>query len=108
MLVRNGPHDAAHGEAVEVVVDENQHAQEHGGQLGPDAAFNMVLGPAAEGGGAARLVHQAHHGAQDNQEDQDAHVVGIGDGGHDAVVEHMEDSGLKGEAGVQQAAHQDP
>ena len=33
--------------------------------------------PLAEGSGAARLVHQAYHNAQDDEEDQDAYVPSI-------------------------------
>ena len=107
MLVGDGPHDRAHGEAVEVVVDEDQAAQEDGGQLGPRPGLDVLLGPAAEGGGAARLVHQAHQGAQDDQEDEDAHVVAVGQLGHDAPAEHVVDGPLEAEVGEQQAAHHD-
>ena len=106
MLVGNGPHHGTHGEAVEVVVNKDQHAQHDGGHLGPHPAFDVLRRPAAEGGGAPRLVHQAHHGPQDDQEHQNAHVVGVGQHGDDAVLKHVEDRPLKVEAGVQQSAHQ--
>ena len=107
VLVGDGPHDAAHGEAVEVVVDKDEAAQHNGGQLGPRPGLDVLLGPPAEGGGGAGLVHEAHHGAQDDQEDEDAHVVGVGQGGDDASAEHVVKRPLKGQVGVQQAAHQD-
>ena len=107
MPVGDGAHHTAHGEAVEVIVDEDQAAQHDGGQLSAHPALDVLLGPAAESGGAARLVHQAHHGAQDDQEDQDAHVVAVRQDGDDAVAEHVDEGALKGKVGVEQAAHQD-
>ena len=73
----DGTHDGAHGQAVEIVVDEDQHAQQHGHQLRAAAGLHGLGGPAAEGGGAAGLVHQVHHDAQHHQEDQDGDVDGI-------------------------------
>ena len=67
----------------------------------------MGLGPAAEGGGTARLVHQADHGAQNDEEDQDAHVVAVGHRRYDAAVEHVAHGGLELEVGVEQAARHD-
>ena len=73
----DGTHNSAHGQAVEIVVDEDQHAQQHGQQLRAHAGLHGLLGPAAEGGRAAGLVHQVHHDAQDHQEDQDGDVDGV-------------------------------
>ena len=73
----DGTHDGAHGQAVEIVVDEDQHAQQHGQQLRAGAGLDALGGPAAEGGGAAGLVHQVHHDAQHHQEDQDGDVDGV-------------------------------
>ena len=106
MLIGNGPHDAAHGEAVEIVVNEDEAPQHNGGQLGPRPGLDIFLGPASKGGGASRLVHQAHDGPQNNQEDEDAHVVAVRQGGHDAVLEGMEHRTFKAEVGVQQTSHQ--
>ena len=107
MLVGDGTHHGTHGEAVEVVIDEDEHTQQNGSQLRAHTALDVLGGPAAEGGGAARLVHQAHHGAQDDQEDQDAHVVAVRQHGSDAVLKDVKDGALEGEVGVKQAAHQD-
>ena len=107
VLVGDGAHDRAHGEAVEVVVNEDQNAQHDGGQLRPHPAFDVLGGPAAEGGGAAGLVHQADHSAQDDQEDQDAHIVAVRQHRDDPVLEHMEHGSLELEAGIEQAAGQD-
>ena len=107
VLVGDGPHDAAHGEAVEIVVNEDEAAQQDRGQLRPHPGLDILLGPAAKGGGAAGLVHHAHHSAQDDQEDQDAHVIAVGQGGHNAVLKDVEQRPLELEVGIEQTAHQD-
>ena len=76
-------------------------------KLDTGPGLDVRLCPAAEGGGTAGLVHQAHHNAQDDQEDQNANVVAVGEGGHNSVVEGVENRALKGEVGVEKAAHQD-
>ena len=106
VLVGDGPHDRAYGEAVEVVVDEDQAAQHNGGDLRPHPGLDVLLRPSAEGGGASRLVHHAHNGPQYDQKHQDAHIVAVGQGGHDPVAEGVGHRALKGEVGVQQAARQ--
>ena len=77
VLVSHRPHDAAHGQTVEIVVNKDQDTQDDGGQLGAHPALDVLLGPTAEGGGAAGLVHQAYQGAQNHQEDQDTHIVAV-------------------------------
>ena len=57
VLVGDGTHHGTHGEAVEVVIDEDEHTQQNGSQLRAHTALDVLGGPAAEGGGAARLVH---------------------------------------------------
>ena len=104
----DGTHNGAHGQAVEVVVDEDQHAQQHGHQLCAAAGLHGFLGPAAEGLGAAGLVHQVDHDAQDDQEHDDGDVAGVGNGGDDAVIAlHQLHQRLPGgEVADQQRAHQ--
>ena len=82
----DGTHDGTHGQAVEVVVHEDQHAQQHGHQLCAGAGLHGLLRPAAERLGAAGLVHQIHHDAQHHQEHDDGDVAGVGNGRHDTVV----------------------
>ncbi len=108
VLVGDGLHHRAHGKAVEIVVDEDQHPQGYGGQLGPHPGFDVLGRPAAKGGGAPGLVHQADHGPQDHQEHQDTNVVAIRQHADNAVLKHMEDGALKGVGRVEQAAHQGP
>ena len=104
----DGTHHGAHGQAVEVVVDEDQHAQQHGHQLCAAAGLNGLLGPAAERLGAAGLVHQVHHDAQYHQEHDDGDVAGVGHGGDDAVIAfHQLHQRLPGlEVADQQSAYQ--
>jgi len=108
MALGDGTHDGAHGQAVEVVVDEDQDAQQHGHQLCAGAGLNGFLRPAAEGLGAAGLVHQIHHDAQNHQEYDDGDVAGVGHGGDDTVVAlHQLHQRLPGSVVAdQQRAHQ--
>ena len=106
MLVGDGSHDGTHGEAVEVVVDENQTAQQHRGQLCPHPAPDMAGGPETEGRRAAGAVHHLHHGAQDNQKEQDADVPLVGEHGDDAVREKAVDAVDRVEVAVEHGARQ--
>ena len=104
----DGTHHGAHGQAVEVVVDEDQHAQQHGHQLCARTGMYGLGGPAAERLGAAGLVHQVHHDAQYHQEHDDGDVARIGHGGDDAVIAfHQLHQRLPGpEVADQQSAYQ--
>ena len=105
MPVGDGAHHAAHRQAVEIVVDKDQHAQGHGGQLRAGPGLDVLGSPLAEGRRAACLVHQGHHGAQDDQEHQNAHVVAVRQNSDDAAGEHVVHGAFKGEPGVQHRAH---
>ena len=83
MPVGDGAHDGAHGQAVEIVVDEDQHAQDESGDLRAHAGLDVGLGPASEGRAAAGLVD---HGHQDAQDDQEAQVAGQIRNGHGQAV----------------------
>ena len=108
MALGDRAHHGAHGQAVEVVVDEDQHAQQHGHQLCARTGMYGFGGPAAERLGAAGLVHQVHHDAQHHQEHDDGDVARIGHGGDDAVIAfHQLHQRLPGpEVADQQSAHQ--
>ena len=84
--VGHGAHHRAHGQAVEVVVHKNEHAQNKGGKLRPGPGVDVGGGPAAKGGGAAGLVHQGHQNAQHHQKDQNAHVAAVRELGDHAAV----------------------
>ena len=106
ILISDRAHHGAHSQAVEVVVNEDQAAQEDGSKLCAHTGLDVALSPAAKGSGAAGLVHQTHHGAQDHQEGQNAHVVAVREDSDDAVGENVVDGTLKAEVGIQQSACQ--
>ena len=95
-----------HGEAVEVVVDEDQTAQQHRDQLRPHTAPDVAGGPGAEGRGASGAVHHLHHGAQDDQKEQDADVPPVGEHGDDAVGEKAVDAVDRVEVAIEHGAGQ--
>ena len=75
VLIGNRTHNCTDGQAVEVVVDEDEHAEERGRQQRAAAALDDVGCPFAVGAGRARLGHEGYQDAQHDQEDQDANVV---------------------------------
>ena len=89
MLVGDGSHDGAYGETVEVVVDEDDTAQQHGGQLGACTALDALRGPCAKGRRASGTVHELHHRAKDDEEGEDANVPLVGEHGHDAFGKEL-------------------
>ena len=102
----DGTHNGTHGQAVEIVVDEDEHAQEHGHQLCAGTGLHGLGCPAAESSGTAGLVHQVHHDAQDDQEDQDGDVDGV-DHANTLTGADEVHNGLPGaEVSQQQSAHQ--
>ena len=118
MPVGHGTHDGSYGQAVEIVIDEDQNAQGHGGKLGAHTGPDPLGGPLAEGCGAARPVHQLDDNAQKDQEDQDADIVGIRHGMDHAVIdaftallhrfhENVVQSAHKAAAGIKEAADHD-
>ena len=68
----------------------------------------VLLGPAAEGLGAAALVHQVYHDAEYDEEDQDTDVAAVGEHGDQTVL--IADQRLNrlpgGKLGVEQCADQ--
>ena len=82
--IRQRTHDGADGQAVEIVVDEDQNAQQERRNAGAGLGLEVCRRPAAKGLGAARLIDQRDDDAQDHQEDENARA--IGDGGNQAIV----------------------
>ena len=89
MTVGNGLHDRADCQAVEIVVDENQHAQNKGREHRAYTGLDVLCSPASERLRAARLVDQRNDNAQLDQEDEYARRIGYridqtlaGDGVH--------------------------
>ena len=106
MLIGYGLHDAAHGQAVEIIVYENKYAQGYGCKLGSRAAFDFFFGKMTKRGGTAGTVHQAYHSAENHKEYQDADVVAVRKYGGKAVVKYVCDGAFKGKVGDEQAADQ--
>ncbi len=106
VLIRNGFHDAAHGETVKIIIDKDQYAECNGGKLCTGSCLDLLPGKMAEGCGTACTVHQADHGAQDYEKYQDTYIIGIGQDGDKAVVENVCECPLEGETGIEQTAHQ--
>ena len=106
MAVGDGAHNAAHGQTVEVVVDEDQHAQSEGCHLCAGAGLHMLLSPAAKSSGTAGSVDQGHHDAQQNQEDQNTCVPAVAHIGDQAVVYNSVECADHIKVSVQQSAGQ--
>ena len=85
VLVSYGAHHAADCQTVKIVVDEDQAAEADGGELRAFSAGDLFRSPVSECSTAAGAVHQLNHDAQDYQEHQDAHVVGVGENRNDTV-----------------------
>ena len=88
VAVGDGTHDGADGQAVEIVVNKNEHTEDKGGDYRADAAVNMLCSPAAKRGGAAGGVDECDHDAQQNEEHEDTCVPAVRDGTDESVVEH--------------------
>lgn len=105
MPVADRLHDGTDGQAVEIVVNEDQHAEHERGEHGACAGLDVRLGPAAKGGGAARAVDERDHDAENDEEQEDTGVVG--NGGHNAVVNDRVERPDWLEVRIEQAAEQD-
>ena len=100
MRVCDGTHDSTDGQAVEVVIDEDEYAKSEGGEHGADSRFDVFLCPAAEGGGTARLVEQGDDDAEEDQEQED--TCRAGDRGDHRVVDQVVHGGGGAELGSEQ------
>lgn len=110
VFVRHRLHDCTHGQAVEVVIDEDQDAQDTGGQFRGPTAGDLPGGPLAVGLGTAGLVHHTDQGTQQGQEQDDIEFVRGPYGlGHDfkSGRTHGHQTAA-GSSCINQAAGQDP
>ena len=98
VAVGNGTHDGADGQAVEIVVNEDEHTEEEGCDYRTGAGVNMLRSPAAERGGAAYGVDERDHDAQQNEEHEDTCVAAVRKGGNKAVIDHSVERADKIEA----------
>ena len=106
MLVRHRTHNAAHCQAVEIVVNKDQHTQRNGCQLCANPGMDLSSGPAPKSSRTACTVHQAHHGAQNHQEHQNAHIVAVREDLDNTALQHMVHGSLKTEIRSKNRAHQ--
>ena len=81
VAVRHRAHDRAHGEAVEIVVDEDEGAQAAGGEHGHAFALDALGGPVAVGTGTAGTRDGEHQRAQQGTEDDDVEIDLVHHGG---------------------------
>ena len=105
LAVREGTHDGADGQAVKIVVDKNEDAQSEGRKAGTCLGLHMGGSPAAEGLGAADLVHKSHDDAKHNEENKDAGVAL--DGLDEAVIDNSSYGACEGKIAVHQSAEND-
>ena len=106
MAVGDGAHDGADRQAVEVVVNEDQHAQQKGGEHRARAGVDMLHRPAPKGRGAAGGVDEGHHDAQQHEKDENARVPAVSDGADEAVLDHGVHGGHQVKAAHEERAHQ--
>ena len=103
MTVRHRAHDRADGEAVEVIVNEDEDTQHKGGKGRAHLCLDVLRGPAAKGGGAAGSVHQCYDDAQQHQKQENAGVVG--NCGYQAIVDDHIQRSDGGKALCEQRPH---
>ena len=72
--VRDGTHDRAHGEAVEIVVDEDEDPKAGGGEHGRATALDVAGGPFAVGPRAAGHGDDVDQRPQQGAEEDDVEV----------------------------------
>ena len=103
--LRHGAHHGANREAVEIVVDKDQHAKHEGGEHRAYARFNVGLRPATERRRAAAAIQERHDGTQLHKEDENAR--GVGRSGDQTVADQCIHASRKGEVGVKQGTRKD-
>ena len=85
MTVRDRSHDGADGQAVKIVVDENENAEDERCKLRARVGLDVRLCPAAKGSRAARRIDQSDNDAEQDEEEENTRVVG--NCGDEAVVD---------------------
>ena len=105
LILADRAHDGAYGQAVKIVVHKYQHAEKESGKHRAHSGFDMLLRPAAKGGGTARPVYQGYHYPKNYQKQENTRSVC--DGAYDAVIYHGVKAQNGVEIGVKQAAQDD-
>lgn len=84
VFIRDWLHDRTDGQAVEIIVNEDQDSQDAGSQFSGPAAGDFLGGPVSVGLGSPGFVHHADQGAQKGQEQDDIEFIRGAHGlGHD-------------------------
>ena len=105
MTVRDRAHDGADGQAVKIVVDENENAEDERCKLRACVRFDVGFRPAAESSRAARSVDQRDDDAEQDEKQENAGV--ICDGSDQTVVDDGVERGDGGEVRGEQRADDD-
>ena len=95
MFIRYRPHNASYGQAVEIIINKDQHAKNDGCHLRSYPALDMRAGPASKCRRSASLIHHADHDSKNYQEHQDSHIVTVRQHAYDSVLEYMRNRLLK-------------
>ena len=90
LIIGQRTHDGADGQAVEVIVDEDQNAEDKGCKQRAGAALDVLCRPLSEGRRRTGGVYQRDHDTENNEEHEDACV--IGDRGGEALGYHSVES----------------
>ena len=107
MAVRHGAHDAADGEAVEIVIHKDEHAEKERSEHRADAGVHVLFRPAPERRRAARAVHERNKDAEQDEEQKNTDVPGIRHTGDEAVVDDNIQRFDRREPGHERRAHND-
>ena len=98
MSVRYRAHYASHCQAVKIIIDKNQNAQNNCSQLRTGPAPDFFFCPASESRRSSRPVHQANHGAQNNKEHKNAHIIAVRQHRNKSILKNMGNRALKPES----------
>jgi len=107
VAVRHGTHDAADGEAVKIVVHEDQYAEKDRSKHRAGAGVHVLFRPAPERRRAARAVHKRNENAEQDEEQENADVPGVRHAGDEAVVDDNVQRFYRREPGDERRAHDD-
>ena len=105
VAVGDGAHNGAHGQAVKIVVDENEDAEDERCKLRARVGLDVRLCPAAKGSRAARGVHKRDNDAEQDKEEENTCVVG--NCSNEAVVDNRVKRGDGGKVRCKQRADND-
>ena len=107
VLIGQGTHNGTDGQAVEVVVDEDQAAQSDDAQLSGNAGLDVGNAPLTESGRTAGGIDQLNDEAQQHVEDQNADIPAVGQVHDDTIVKDMGNSAHKIEVGKHSSTNSD-